>query len=121
MGKIILPDGAGKGAKIAAVEAMTKSVKGHLDGIAAHFDNAKITLIVRSDNGDLVFTNDETAPAIGALAAYEEWQMPYPMIDAGANAAWSIPGLYLGGQTSMADAAEAVFRAMCAAAAQKVN
>ena len=73
MGKIILPDSAGKGAKIAAVDAMTKSVKGHMEGIAAHFDNPKITLIVRTEKGgDLIMTNDNTVLAAAALQAYEE-------------------------------------------------
>lgn len=72
MGKIIHLADAGKGAKIAAVDAMTKSLQSHLNGIAAHFDRPLITLIVRTaKGGDLIVTNDTAAEAIEALARNE--------------------------------------------------
>lgn len=72
MGKIIHLADAGKGAKIAAVDAMTKSLQSHLNGIAAHFDRPLITLIVRTEKGgDLIVTNDTAAEAIEALARNE--------------------------------------------------
>lgn len=68
MGKIIGLPTPGKGAKIAAVDAMTKSVQSHLNGIAAHFDDPRITLVVRTEKGgDLIMTNDEPGQAVAAL------------------------------------------------------
>lgn len=68
MGKIIQLQSAGKGRKIAAVDAMTASLQSHLNGIAAHFADPKITLIVRTEKGgDLIMTNDVMEHAVAAL------------------------------------------------------
>jgi hypothetical protein len=71
MGKpIIINTTPGKGVKIARVDAMTKSVQAHLNGIADWFDEPKITLIVRTEKGgDLIMTSDTADAAIAALQA----------------------------------------------------
>jgi hypothetical protein len=71
MGKpIIINSTPGKGKKIARVDAMTKSVQAHLNGIADWFDEPRITLVVRTEKGgDLIMTNDTPDAAIAALAA----------------------------------------------------
>lgn len=66
------PKEPGRGEKIARVDQMRKSVESHLNGIAHWFDAPSITLIVRANGDDMVFTNDTTAEAIAALQRHEK-------------------------------------------------
>lgn len=70
IGKI--PNLAAKGQKIAAVDAMTRDVKRHLSAIADHFDDPRITLVVRAQGQDLILTNDTGAEALAALQREEK-------------------------------------------------
>jgi hypothetical protein len=71
MGKpIIINSTPGTGKKIARVDAMSKSVQAHLNGIADWFDEPRITLVVRTEKGgDLIMTSDTADAAIAALQA----------------------------------------------------
>jgi hypothetical protein len=60
-----------KGKKIARVDAMKKSVHAHLNGIGHWFNDPKITLVVRNEEGDFIVTNDTAAEAISALERNE--------------------------------------------------
>lgn len=72
MGKIIHLPASGTNPKVAAVDAMTASLQAHLNGIAGHFADPKITLVVRTEQGgDLIMTNDVIEHAVAALLVAE--------------------------------------------------